>query len=95
MGAAAGTDITEPSVVVVAVADMYEVKKVAVAADPDSDVVVILVAESAVAPYDHRLVVIGLEDHEKGVGVDVQTGHGVAGVDSRPKKVSIVAGVEP
>ena len=42
---------------------MYEVRKVAVAADLDSYVVVILVAEFAVAPDYHRLVVIGLEDH--------------------------------
>ena len=92
VGAAVGTDIAEPNVVVVvvAVADMYEVKKVAVAANLDSYVVVIHVAEVAVAPNNHRLVVIGLEDHEKGVGVDVQTGHGGAGVGSRPKKVWIV-----
>lgn len=89
-----GTDIAEPSGVAVVVADMYVVKMLAVAADLGSYVVVILVAEFAVAPNYHRLVVIGLEDHEKGVGVDVQTGHGGAGVGLRPKKVSIVAGVE-
>lgn len=96
MGAAAGTDIAEPSVVADAdaVADMYEVKMLAVAADLDSDVVVIHVAEFDVAPDYHRLVVIGLEDHEKGDGVDVQTGHGGAGVGSRPKKVSIVVLLE-